>query len=509
MKENLYFAPGASSRMMDGIKKIANAVGPTMGTAGNNVLIEALESPGHYATNDGYSIANSIYLENELENMGRGILLEAINRANKASGDGSSTTCVLTAKILEEGQKYQSENPMEIKRSLEACLPIIEQSLLAQKKDVSIDDVEKVASISAEDPAIGKTIQEIYQKIGKDGIIYWDASKTNEDSYSIGAGITINGATYVSPYMCDMDSTGRSTGTVQWKNPKVLLCNFKITSSLDFETLFSSMYAKNMREVIVFCDDIEVPVISDLVKTRMLRGFKTAVVKMPVLWKDEWWEDVAATSGATIIDPTNGKRLQDATIDDVGEYGNILVTKENTHIDGIKDITIHLANLQSIGDEKSLNRIARLNVKTARYFVGANSETALAYKRLKVEDAINAASVALEHGIVVGGGMALYNATKDLPIDTIGGKILAEALRSPANQIIANARQKIQEHEVGGEIGFNSQTNQIENLVEKGIVDPYDVVYTAIKNAIGVAATVLTTGAIVLLPREDKPEIQP
>lgn len=227
--DNLYF--DGKKRLQKGIEKVAQAVGGTMGTGGSNAILERLENPGHIMTNDGYSIANDIVFADPIEDMGRKILLESINRANKASGDGSSTTCVLTASIVEGGSDWgkDSIHPMEMKRQMEECLPIIEASLKDQTKEIVDGDafdiklLEQVATISSEDEEIGKMIAEIYGEIGKDGIVYWDISKTAEDSYSIGSGITVEGAGYVTPYLCDAETDGANTNQVRLKDPKILI----------------------------------------------------------------------------------------------------------------------------------------------------------------------------------------------------------------------------------------------------------------------------------------------
>jgi chaperonin GroEL len=518
MTDNLYTGAGAREKIMVGVRKAAQAVGVTMGTSGSNSLIECLEMPFHYPTNDGVTILKALRFADPLEDMGRRIVLEAVERANKKSGDGSSTTTVLTAAILEEGMKHIGEaSPMEIKRSLEDCLPLIEKSIKEQTKEITVDNVAQVASISAEDDQIGALIQEIYQKIGKEGVIHWDISKTSEDSYTIGSGITVHGATYASPYMCDIDESGNMSTSVRWKNPKVLLCKQKISSAAEFNDLFQALFAKELKEVVVFCEEIEVPVIADLIRTRAVRGFKTVVIKMPVLWRDEWWEDLALASGATVVDPSAGLTLRKATEEHLGTFGHITVTKEDTFIDGVKDLKKHILALQVNGDDQSLLRASRLNTKTARYFVGGHSESAIAYRRLKVEDAINAASCALDNGVVVGGGVALVNASEKLP-PTPGGAILREALKEPLRNILKNAGMTpVDKKEdkgifIGGYdfkegFGFNTRTMRLENLMESGVVDPADVVLTAVKNAIGVAASVLTIGTVVLLPREEKAPI--
>jgi chaperonin GroEL len=484
-KDTLLVGDEARTKLMAGVKKCAAAVGSTMGTGGSNAIIEAIENPGHLTTNDGASILGAIRLADPVEEMGRKILYEAVSRANKASGDGSSTTTVLTASILETGQEFLGETTsMELKRSLEDCIPAIENAINAQKRDISVDEVGMVAAISAEDEAIGQTIQEIYQQIGKDGIVHWDISKTAEDTYTIGSGITVNGATYASPYMCDATEAGQNTNQIRLKNPKILITRQKITSASDFDVLGSMLFAKEVRDLVVFCEDFEPLIINDLILTRAKKGFRIILVKMPILWKDQWYEDLALSSGATVVDPANGLPLRQASMDQLGTFGNIHITKEDTYIDGIKDLSLHVKQLEEDGTDDSKLRASRLNTKTARYFVGAHSDSALSYRRLKVEDAISAAYQALHGGIVIGGGLAL----KDVPLeDTVGGKILVKALQAPYEQIVENMGRSFTK----------------EDLEAAHVYDPAPVVVNAAKNAISVAASILTAKSLVLLPREE------
>jgi chaperonin GroEL len=480
IKDTLFLGKEAQEGLMRGITKSRDAVGATMGTGGSNALIEAIESPGHLATNDGATILQAIHFADPLEEMGKNILLEAVSRANRQSGDGSSTTTVLTASIIEEGRKLLGESPMELKRSLEACISLIEESIKSQTKQISIDEVGAVASISAEDPQIGATIQEIYSQIGKDGIIHWDISRTTEDSYSIGQGIIVEGAGYYSPYMCDADESGQNTNRIKLKNASILITKQKITSAGEFNDLFQSLFNKDIKDVVVFCDEIEPLIIPDLIKTRAVRGFRTILVKMPTLWKDEWYEDLALATGATVVDPSAGLSNKQAKIDQLGTVDNITVTKDQTFIDGIKDLSAHIKELEEEGTDQTLVRASRLNTKTARYFVGAGSDSALSYRRLKVEDAISASYQALHGGIVIGGGLALAN------IKT-GNSILDIALKAPYNQIVQNMGVSFSE----------------KDMVEQNVYDPANVVLNAVRNAISVAASVLTASTLVLLPREE------
>lgn len=511
--DNLHF--DSQQRLQNGIRKIADAVGGTMGTGGSNAVIEAIENPGHILTNDGYSIANAIVLADPIEDIGRKMLIESINRANKASGDGSSTTCVLTAAIIDTGLAYKATaHPMDIKKSLEDCLPVIEQSLEEQSRQLvdeygefNIGLLEQVATISAEDESIGKRIAEIYKEIGKKGVIYWDISKTIEDSHTIGSGITVEGAGYVSPYLCDANESGQNTGQIRLKNPKILITKQKVTSAAEFDKIGKTLFNKDIKDLIVFCDDIDPLVIPDLVKTRQIRGFRIAIVKMPTLWKDWWYEDLVKVTGATLVNPEAGLPMKMLTEEHLGTVSNIIITKEDTYLDGIKDVSEYVKAFEDENTDEGNLRASRLNTKTARYFVGAQSDSALSYRRLKVEDAISASYQALNGGIVAGGGIALLNASTKLP-RTIGGEILQEAILEPLRRILTNSGQSegimtALEMRFKESDGFNSKTGEITDMFEAGIIDPKNVVLNALKNALSVAATVITAPTIVTLPRED------
>ncbi len=509
--DNLYF--NSLDRMYSGIKKIAKAVGGTMGTGGSNAIIEAIESPGHIMTNDGYTVVQSVVLADPIEDMGRKILLESISRANKASGDGSSTTCVLTAAIIEEGRKHMgTEHPMNIKRSLEECLPIIEESIKSQTRIIDVDEVGQVATISAEDAEIGERIQTIYKEIGKDGLIYWDISKTTTDTHTIGKGITVEGAGFVSTYMCDADESGRNTNQIRIAKPYIMMTKQKITSALDLDKIGETLDGKEIKDLVIFCDDIDPVAITDIVNTRRIRGFRFAIVKMPVMWKDWWFEDLSKSTGAKIVDPAVGLPMKQLRFEHLGRAGNIIITKNDTYLDGILDVTEHIASLEAEGTDDGKLRASRLNTKTARYFVGAHSDSALSYRRLKVEDAISAAWQALNGGIVPGGGVATLNAALAVDIGdkpTIGSQILLTALMAPIKQITSNAGIVLGAgvFKDNGTTGYDTRTREMVDMFEAGIVDPANVVLNAIKNAISVAATVLTAPTLITLPREEEPDI--
>lgn len=494
VKDNLH--TDATERLVSGINKAARAVGATMGSLGSNAIIQAIENPGFLTTNDGFTILQAIHFADPIEQMGKQILQEAVSRANKQSGDGSSTTTVLTAAIIEEGLASGS-SAIEIKRSLEVELPIVEAAIRAQSVEITVDNVSEVATISAEDPEIGNRIQEIYKIIGKEGLVYWDVSKTIDDSYTIGTGITINGAGFLSPYMCDASDTGANTNQIRLKNPKILVTKQKIASASDFERLVPALHAKGVADLVVFADEVDPLVVPDLIKTRMTRGFRVIIVKMPVIWKDQWFEDLVLATGAKLIDP-QAYPMKEAKPEDLGTAADIIITKSDTYIDGINDIHDHIEALQTEATEDSAHRASRLNTKTARYFVGAPSESALSYRRLKVEDAISAAYQALHGGIVPGAGVTMAYAY--IPSDTIGGKILGEALRAPMNQILSNAGLTSTGTALG--VGYDTRTLKLVDLRKAAIVNPTNVEVNAVRNAVSVAATALSAPTIVTFPEQ-------
>lgn len=518
----------ARNGLMAGVRKVTPAVATTLGSYGKNSLLESFAAPGSYPTNDGFSIINSIKLVDPLEDMGRGKLCEAINRANRNGGDGSSTTCVLTAEILEEGMKHLDKvSPSELKKSLEDCLPFIEKSLKSQRKEIidnegniDIKALEQTATISAESEDIGKRIAEIYAKIGKDGVVNWNVSKTGEDFYEIGTGIKIDGATYASRYMCDMVENDYGYQATLY-NPLVLLAKSKITSQSEMGGvdgngnaygLLGELVQAGVKDVVIFCDEMESPILNSFVLARAPQalGIRFLVIKMPTVFNDLWWEDLEKASGGRVISGASGIKMKDVKMAYLGTFGKVTATREDTFIDGIKDLTSHLLALKVDPTDDNMARVARLNTKSAVYFVGANSDSTLRQKRDKVEDAINSAYNALHEGIVIGGGNALLNVTYESASNplprTVGADILREALKQPARQIMINANApKDISFPKGGNpnMGFNSRTGKIEDLMESGVVDAYEIVWGAVKNAVSVASGILTCNSVVLLPRNE------
>lgn len=506
--DNLFVGDEARQKVINGALAAIDAVKLTLGAKGINGLIQTHEYPYNYSTNDGISILEAIKFSDPLRQMGLDLVKETSGRHNKQSGDGSTTTSVLLGAILREGIDSKA-SPIELKRSLEECLPVIEASIDRQKKEITPSEVGAVATIAAEDDKIGALIKEIYEKIGKDGILHLDVSKTFEDHYTLGKGVKIDDAGFASPYMADADESGNFQKVAKLKNPSILLIHQKINAALDLENIVKQLYNAEKKELVIFANEVEAPVIPHLVMTRARNGFRTVVVKMPVLWKDLWYQDIAKLTGATIIDE-GGISLKNATLEHLGTCGEVLIDKDATFLDGVKDITAHLKDLEADGSDEAKLRISRLNTKTARLFVGAISDQALSYKRLKVEDARNAAYLALQDGVVAGGGVCLRNAVYDFP-ESKDGKvsegelILAKALNAPYKQILENAGIS-GDAIANGAQGVDARTGDIVNMFDAGILDAAKVVKSSIRNAISVASTLLTDKIFITLPKQ---EVQP
>lgn len=506
MSDNVHNSTDAQARLMAGIDKTVDAVKHTLGAKGTNALLQTLDYPYTLATSDGISIIEAIHLEDPIENMGASLVKENSGRHNRISGDGSTSTAVLLQAILHEAAKITDVAPVEIMDSLNAALPDILKAIDEQTKPITVDDVGKIAAIAARDEGIGNLIQEIYQQIGKDGILYPDVSKTFEDSYTIGKGVKIDGAGFASPYMADVDENQRFLPIAQFKNPKILITKQKITSPNDLERLSASLYSSEIKELVVFCDDIDSNVLTPLVMTRASKsGFRFLVIKMPVLWKDWWFEDLAKMTGATIIDPSAGVSFKTMNASHLGTVGNISVDKEDTYLDGIADMGAYVEELMVKADDENKIRAARLNTKTARLFVGAHSDAMLSYRRLRVEDARNSAYLALHHGIVAGGGLALFKVAQQMHAEKVGGFILTNALEAPLRQIMTNAGASKGDMEMisgsaGSNIGYDARLNRFIDMFEAGIVDSASVVKSSITQALSIASVVLTCPVIVTLP---------
>lgn len=492
-KTNVYMNHEARDNLMIGVNLVADAVKKTLGAKGTNAILQEPTYPFHIVTNDGISIAQKICSEHPVVQIGINIMREVADRANKDSGDGTTTAMTLAQAIL----KYAPQKGIQIMRELNACLPILDEAIDRQKKPISVDEVASVATISAESEELGKILQEIYQKIGKDGIVELDNSGTFETTYEIKEGIRLRNAGYFSPYMAN-------TGTkAVYSKPNILITKQRIATLSDIDPLFKKLSQAGINEAVLFVDDIDASVLSALAYTHVNGIFKTLVIKAPVLWKDWLFEDFAKVTGATIVEPASGVILKDVEIKHLGTCDKLITTREETTIVGIQDISQHIANLKEIKDDQTKLRLSWLTTQAATLKLGANSESELSYKRLKAEDARNAAYLALRDGVVAGGGVALIIAAKSLP-NTDGGNALKRALEAPLRQIIDNAGGVFDDTVQWGmgAKGYDARNGEVVDMWAAGIVDPATVVKNSVRNAISVAGTVLTADTVVVAPQQ-------
>lgn len=504
MTDNLLCGYEARQKIVAGANKVADAVKGTLGAAGYNALLEHTLPPYAITTNDGVSIAKSIYLADPYENLGASLMKEIASKADKVSNDGTTTAITLAQAIIQEGMKVKV-SPMQLKRSLESCIGLVETALEVQSRAIGIEEIGTVATISAEDHTIGSLIQEIYSHIGKDGIIFNDASRDYKDSYTLDRGVHIMDCGMSSPFMADMSQEGQLLSTAEIKNPAIILTRQKINSVKDLESIGTILAAAGKKELVIFADEFEGTVVNDLVLTRVKGGIRTLLVKLPILWQDWWLEDIAKLTGATLVDPAQGLFLKDFKASMLGTCGSILTDKENTFLDGTLDVMDHVQSLMEKGDDDSKLRAARLNKRTAKYHVGALSEQALKYRKDKVVDALGTAYQALHGGIVAGGGIPFVNCSRMLAeLDTVGAKILKKALVAPFHQIVNNAGYTFRAQDVGEARGFDAKNGILVDMFDAGIVDAYSTVLNSFKAAISVASTILTAHVVTLLPKQEQ-----
>lgn len=517
MQDN--FHKNALPKLAEGVRKACEMVAPTMGAAGTNVCLEHNLNPKHLLTNDGATIIQSIELADPIESIGLGFLKEAVERSNNNSGDGSTTTSVLLNAILQEGIK-SGISTLEIKKSLDDCLPIIEKSIDDQTRQITVEDIPAVAKIAGESEEIGTVLGEIYRVIGKDGIIHLEGSGTYSTSYSLIEGVRFSGTGYLSPYMAHDDEAakaGRKETKAVYHKPSILVTKRKIGSLNEINPLLAALEAQGKKDLVIFTDDMDSGVASVLIEAHKKHVINLLIIKAPVLWKGYVFEDFAKVTGSTIVEDAAGITFKNLQLDHLGTCDTIICDKDECTVIGTADFTDHIAELEkdeSMPDVDRKLRLSWLTTKTAILKLGAKSETELSYLRLKTEDAIHSSRLALKGGIVAGGGLALANASKDLPFTT-GGDILREALAAPLKQIITNAGIS---EEDGGELldrqnvnnpnlGFNANTLEFVDMFDANIVDAALVVKGAIRNALGIASTLLTTSSVITLPPPSQEEL--
>lgn len=528
MAKLIQFDEEARRGLERGVNKLADAVKVTLGPKGRNVVLEKkFGSPT--ITNDGVTIAKDIELEDPFENMGAALVREVATKTNDIAGDGTTTATLLAQSIVHEGMKnvVAGANPMVLKRGIKKATDCLVKKLQENAKTVSTkEEKAQVASISAGDTEIGGLIADAMEKVGNDGVITVEESKTMETSLETVEGMQFDRG-YISPYMVtDLDKM-----EAVLSNPYVFITDRKITMIQDIMPVLEKVVQQG-RELLIIAEDIEGEALATLVVNRLRGTFKAVAVKAPGFGdrRKAMLQDIATLTGATVISEEVGRKLDSATVADLGSCSQVRVTKDlTTIVDGAGDkqaIADRVASIRAqipettsqFDKEKLQERLAKLSGGVAVIKVGAATETELKDKKLRIEDALNATRAAVAEGIVAGGGTALLQvqpALDELEKETEGDEktgidIVRRAIEAPVRQIANNAGlegavivEAVKKAKKG--IGFNAQTEEYVDMIKSGIVDPCKVTRSALQNAASIAAMILTTEAVVA----DKPAENP
>jgi len=531
MAKQLLYNEEARRALLAGVTKLSNAVKTTLGPKGRNVLLDK-KFGAPTVTKDGVSVAKEIELEDPYENMGAQLLKEVATKTNDVAGDGTTTATVLAYAIIKEGLKSVAAgiNPMGLKRGIDRAVELAVEEIKKQAKDIKDkEEISQVASISANnDKLIGEEIANAMEKVGKDGVITVEESKSIETSTEFVEGMQFDRG-YLSPYF----ATNREAMTAVLEDPFILIYDKKISSMKDLLPLLEKV-AQAGKPLLIIAEDVEGEALATLI-VNTLRGTLTAVaVKAPGFGdrRKAMLEDIAVLSGGQVISEELGLKLESTELNQLGRAKTVKIEKENTTVingegkpsdikDRIAQIKAQIEDTTSDYDrEKLQERLAKLAGGVAVISVGAATEVELKEKKHRVEDALSATRAAIEEGIVPGGGIALiqaghvvekYDVSTLDEDDKVGFNIVRKALEEPIKQIAQNAgldgsivadRAK---HEKKG-IGFDAAKMEWTDMMKAGIIDPAKVVRSALQNAASIAALLLTTEcAITDLPEKDKP----
>lgn len=471
---NMSMGKEAFRKLRNGMKYAIDAVRVSYGPRGLNAIIQHDLYPFHIVANDCDSIVQAIQCSDPIEKIGLEMLKELSAKANSDSADGRKTTLIIADTILEEALKANVSG-VELKRELDALIPQIENEINKQKREITENEVEAVATIAGESKEIGRLLSTIYSRIGQQGIIIPEGSGTYETTTSFIEGVRFVDTGYISPYMAT-----EKTKAI-YENPLVLITKTKIERDSDVEGLVE--HARNINKgLIIFCDDMEEGVAERLIATHRARIAKILIIKAPTLWKNYVFEDFAKVTGATIIEPASGLNFKNLKLEHLGSCGKITADKEETLIIPNVDYSDHIQSLKEENTNDAKLRLSWLQTKTCILKLGANNESELSWLRLKTYDAINSSKLALKDGIVNGAGWSLTYVANGMP-KTTAGKILKMALSAPEKQLIKNS----------GKVRVSPE-----------IVDAALVIKNATRNAIALASTVLTTGMVIHLPAKEK-----
>ena len=527
MAKQVYFNSESRDGLKKGVDALANAVKVTLGPKGRNVVI-AKKFGAPVITKDGVSVAKEIELEDPLMNMGAQLVKEVASKTANEAGDGTTTATVLAQAILTDAIKSVETgiNPIEMKRGMDIAVANVVAGLKDQSKVVSddINKIEQVATVSANnDTVVGKLIAEAINVVGTDGVITVEEAKGTDTEIKTVEGMQFDRG-YLSPYFV----TNSEKMEVEMENPLILIYDKKISAMKDFLSILESAVGTG-RPLLIVAEDVEAEALATLVVNRVRAGLKVCAVKAPGFGerRKDMLQDIAVLTGGTVLLDELGIKLEDAELSHLGQAEKVIVSKDNcTIINGGGDKDAIVERVEQIRNqietsksdyeiEKLQERLAKLAGGVAIIYIGASSEVEMKEIKDRVDDALHATRAAIAEGIVPGGGVALIRASKNLETLTaanqdqeVGIQIIRKAIEAPIRQICANAGVEgsvIIRDVLAGEAdyGYNAKTEQFENLIEAGIIDPTKVTRIALQNAASVASMIMTAEcAIVDIPNE-------
>jgi len=536
--KQLVFHEDARRRLKNGIDVMAQAVATTLGPKGRNVALDK-KWGAPTVTHDGVTVAKEIQLEDPFENMGAQLLKEAATKTNDIAGDGTTTATVLAHMLVTEGLKNVAAgaNPMLLKRGIEKATEAVAQALKEMAIEInSKEEIANVASISAQDREIGELIAEVMDKVGKDGVITVEESKGLAFETEYVEGMQFDRG-YISPYFI----TNPDAMEAVIEEPYVLIHEKKISAASDIVPILEKLVQSGKRDLLVIAEDVDGEALATLVLNKLRGTFNVVAVKAPGFGdrRKAMLQDIAILTGGTVISEETGRKLETATLADLGRCSKVVVTKEETTIVGgygseaaikgrINQIKAEIeASTSDYDKEKLQERLAKLAGGVAVIRVGAATEVELKEKKHRVEDALSATRAAVEEGIVPGGGVALINAIPALdkvkteyPDEATAVNMVRRALEEPMRGIVRNAGldgavvveevRRRQREQNNKNIGYDVMAGDYVDMVKAGIIDPAKVTRGALENAASIAAMILTTEALITdIPEKEKPPATP
>lgn len=533
MAKDIKFGTDARDGLERGIDKLANAVRVTLGPKGRNVVLDkAYGAPT--ITNDGVTIASEIELEDRFENMGAQLVKEVATKTNDVAGDGTTTATVLAHSIIKEGLKNLAAgaNPIVLNKGLKKATDTVVEYIKENSKEVEDKQaIENVGTISSQDHNIGKLIADAMEKVGNDGVITVEESKTTDTYLDLVEGMQFDKG-YLSPYM----ATDNEKMIAELEDPYILLTDKKISNIQEILPLLEQIVQES-RPLLIIADDVDGEALTTLILNKLRGTFNVVAVKAPGYGdrRKAMLEDIAILTGGKVVSEDLGMDLKEATIDMLGSAKKVKVDKDNTTIvEGKGDKAALAERVENIRNqagkeeseyekEKLQERLAKLAGGVAVINVGAATETEMQEKKYRIEDALSATRAAVEEGIVAGGGVVLVGAidkVEELRESLIGDEktgalIIERALEAPLRQIVENAGldgsvivEKVKNSDK--EEGYDAYENKFVNMFEAGIVEPTKVTRSALQNAVSVAGMILTTEAAVAdIPKEEPPMAAP